>query len=157
MSDPVPYEPRFEFPVLGSDQPDAIRLGRFADRERNAITSRMAFSGETNLLLFGPNGTGKGMGILVPNLLQSSGRSIFVIDPKGELAAITAPYRRQVSDVVIINPFGMFTDRPGYEDLKSTGYNPLAKLNPKSRSFNREAAQLAEALVTVSDRDPHWD
>jgi type IV secretion system protein VirD4 len=145
------------FPVLGSEAPDAIRLGRFADRERNAITSRMGYSGERNIIVFGPNGSGKGMRLLVPNLLQSQGRSIFVVDPKGELAAITAPFRRKIGDVVIINPFGIFADRPGYGDLRSSGYNPLAKLNPLSRTFNREAAQLAEALVTVSDREPHWD
>ncbi len=145
MSDMVGQELRFVFPVLGSQEPDAIRLGRFADSERHAITSRMGYGGERNVIIFGPNGSGKGVRLLVPNLLQSQGRSMFVVDPKGELAAITAPYRREVSDVVIINPFGVFADRRGYEDLKSTGYNPLAKLNPLSPSFNRQAAQLAEA------------
>jgi type IV secretion system protein VirD4 len=147
----------YGFPTLGSSEPDAIRLGRFADSEHRTITGRMGYGGERHVIVFGPNGSGKGTRLLVPNLLQSRGRSIFVIDPKGELAAITAPYRRTLGEVVIINPFGLFVDRPGYADMKSCGYNPLSKLDPGARSFNREAAQLAEALVTVSEKDPHWD
>jgi type IV secretion system protein VirD4 len=147
----------YQFPTLGSDDPDAIRLGRFADSDLRTITGRMGYGGQRNLLVFGPNESGKGMRLLVPNLLQTRGRSIFVIDPKGELAAITAPYRRTLGEVVIINPFGLMTNLPGYADMKSSGYNPLAKLNPELHSFNREAAQLAEALVTIGGNDPHWD
>jgi type IV secretion system protein VirD4 len=57
---------------------------------------------------------------------------------------------------VIINPFGVHLDIPGYGDLKSCGFNPLARLDPKAASFNREAAQLADALITVESKDPHW-
>lgn len=153
----VRREPFVDFPVIGSDAPDALRLGRFADTHRNLITGRIGYGGERNALIFGPNGSGKGTRLLVPNLLQTYDQSIFVLDPKGELAAITAPCRRKVSDVVVINPFGLFVDRPGYADLQSVGFNPLMQLNPRSPSFNREAAQLAEALITVSDKDPHWD
>jgi type IV secretion system protein VirD4 len=109
------------------------------------------------VLLFGPNGKGKGTRILMPNLLQMRGnRSLVVVDPKGELAAVTAPFRRQLGPVIILNPFGVLTHIPGYGDLRSRGFNPLAKLNPDSPSFNREAAQLADALVTVEGKDPHW-
>jgi type IV secretion system protein VirD4 len=147
-----------EYPVIGSEEPDALYLGRFVDGEANAITGRMAYGGELNSVIFGPNGTGKGTCLLVPNLLQSSGRSFFVVDPKGELAAITAPYRRTLGPVVIINPFGVMTEIPGYEDLKSSGYNPLAGLDPRSKSFNSDVALLAEALVSIDGKDnPHWD
>ena len=55
------------------------------------------------------------------NLLTIENRSIVCIDLKGELAAVTAPYRRTVSDVVIINPFNLHAKTPGYEDLRSDG------------------------------------
>src|ERR1700683_2857694 len=91
------------YPVLGGDAPDAIRLGRYIDREQNTIAGRMSYTGERNAIVFGPNGSGKGTRILMPNLLQCRDRSIFVIDPKGELAAVTAPFRRTLGQVVIIN------------------------------------------------------
>jgi type IV secretion system protein VirD4 len=117
----------------------------------------MRYGGERHVLVFGPNGSGKGMRLLVPNLLQCTDRSIFVIDPKGELAALTAPFRRTLGDVIILNPFGVLADRPGYEDLAGEGYNPLAMLDPKARSFNADSALLADALVKVESKDPHWD
>jgi type IV secretory pathway TraG/TraD family ATPase VirD4 len=56
---------------------------------------------------------GKERAFLMPNLLMLTDRSIIVIDPKGELATVTANYRRTVtanyrrtvSDVVTLNPF----------------------------------------------------
>jgi type IV secretion system protein VirD4 len=114
--------------------------------------------GERHVLVFGPNGSGKGTRLLIPNLLQLEGRSIFVIDPKGELAAVTAQHRQTVGDVVIINPFGILADRPGYEHLKSRGFNPLTALDPTAPSFNSDTALLAEALIkTEGAKDPHWD
>jgi len=140
---------------------DPIRLGRLVDLERCRVGDKILYGGERNLLLFGANGTGKGMRVLVPNLLQTtaltSPKSIVVIDPKGELAAITAPFRRSLGPVVIINPFGVLTDIPGYEDLRSDGFNPLASLDPAAPSFNVEASLMVEALMPVGGKDPHWD
>jgi hypothetical protein len=52
-------------------------------------------------------------------------RSFFVIDPKGEIAAITANYRRKVcgeNNVRTINPYGLLTDkrreRPAREESR---------------------------------------
>jgi type IV secretion system protein VirD4 len=93
----------------------------------------------------------------MPNLLQMSDSSVVVVDPKGELAAVTAPFRRTLGRVVIINPFGVLTRHPGYEDLKSAGYNPLAAIDPTLPSFNVQASLLADAMITVGGKDPHWD
>ena len=86
-----------------------------------ALWRRSAYS------CFGPNGKGKSTGIVIPHLLQSSGSSIVVVDPKGELAAVTAEYRRTLGRVVILNPFALLANRRGYEDLKGCGFNPLAR------------------------------
>jgi len=92
--------------------PWAVTLGRYWHGPEK-FGERQRYSGERNLLLFGPNGSGKGTRFLMPNLLQMRDCSMVVIDPKGELAAVTAPYRRTVGEVVIINPFGVLADRPG--------------------------------------------
>jgi len=148
-------KPSHQPSILGSYASDAVTFGRFVDEE--GIGAKLRYGGPRNMLVFGPNGTGKGTKLLMPNLLQMADRSIVVIDPKGELAAVTAPFRRTIGDVVIINPFGVLADRSGYEDLKSDGFNPLAALDPDKPSFNAEAAFLADALVKIESNDPHWD
>ncbi len=100
------------------------------------------------MLLFGPNGTGKGTRFLIPNLLSIKDRSIIVIDPKGELAAVTADYRRTVGDVVMLNPFNVL-------GLGSAGFNPLTALDPKSANFYDTAWESSPAPFPRSpDRRP---
>ena len=124
-----------------------IYLGRYSLQGR--LGAPLPYGGERHLLLFGPNGSGKGTRLLVPNLLSLQNRSIVVIDPKGELAAITADYRRTVSDVVILNPFGIL-------DIPSAGFNPLASLDPDAPTFLDDAVGVGEALIKIEEKDPHW-
>ena len=90
-----------------SDASDGITLGRHYDDATDRAGGKVIYEGERHLLLFGPNGTGKGTRFLIPNLLSIKDRSIIVIDPKGELAAVTADYRRTVGEVVMLNPFNV--------------------------------------------------
>ncbi len=77
------------------------------DRFGNPIS----YDGNAATLIIGPPGSSKSVGVIVPMLLDELGqRSFVVIDPKGEVAAITSRYRRHVSDVVIINPYGLLVD-----------------------------------------------
>jgi len=131
------------------DDNDGIALGRHYDDATQGIGGKIPYQGERHLLLFGPNGTGKGTRFLIPNLLAIKDRSIVVVDPKGELAAVTAEYRRTVSDVVMLNPFDVL-------GLGSAGFNPLASLDPQSPYFYDDAAALGEALIKVESKDPHW-
>jgi type IV secretion system protein VirD4 len=131
------------------DDNDGIALGRHYDDATQGVGSKIPYQGERHLLLFGPNGTGKGTRFLIPNLLTIKDRSIVVIDPKGELAAVTADYRRTIGDVVLLNPFGVL-------GLGSEGFNPLAALDPDSPYFYDDAAALGEALIKVESKDPHW-
>jgi type IV secretion system protein VirD4 len=143
-------------PVIGSRAPDAFTVGRLVHKDQG-IAEKLRYGGDQHLLLFGPNGKGKGTASLMVNLLQMSGSSIVVVDPKGELAAVTAPFRRTLGPVVVLNPFGVLTNIPGFEDLASCGFNPFATLDPGLPSFNAEAALIAEALIDPGEtRDPHW-
>lgn len=128
---------------------EGIILGRHYDDATQRIGDRLVYQGERHLLLFGPNGTGKGTRFLIPNLLSIKDRSIIVIDPKGELAAVTADYRRTVGNVVMLNPFNVL-------GLGSAGFNPLAALDPTSPNFYDDAAALGEALIKIEGKDPHW-
>ena len=129
--------------------PEGITLGRHYDDATGRAGNKVVYEGERHLLLFGPNGTGKGTRFLIPNLLSIKDRSIVVVDPKGELAAVTADYRRTVGDVVMLNPFNVL-------GLGSAGFNPLALLDPTSANFYDDAAALGEALIKIEGKDPHW-
>jgi type IV secretion system protein VirD4 len=132
-----------------SDDRNGIVLGRHYDDATHRVGDKIVYEGERHALLFGPNGTGKGTRFLIPNLLSIKDRSIVVVDPKGELAAVTADYRRTVGDVVMLNPFDVL-------GLGSAGFNPLALLDPKSPNFYDDAAALGEALIRIEGKDPHW-
>jgi type IV secretion system protein VirD4 len=72
-----------------------------------------------------------------------------VIDPKGELAAETRAHRAKEDRLVMcINPFDALK-------LGSTGYNPLADLEP-TRDFIDDCMGLAQALIRIEGNDPHW-
>jgi type IV secretion system protein VirD4 len=118
-----------------------IYLGYFVDQGR--IKEQVGYDGNTHLLTIGPAGSGKGMGLIVPNL-ASLQQSVFVIDPKGEAAAITARARARFSRVMIINPFNVLADERPY--LRSHGFNPLGDLQPGD-NFTDDAANIALALV----------
>ncbi len=132
-----------------TDKNEGIALGRHYDETAQSAGDTIYYNGERHLLLFGPNGTGKGTRFLIPNLLTVTDRSIVVVDPKGELAAVTADYRRTVSDVVMLNPFDVL-------GLGSAGFNPLAALDSGSPYFYDDAAALGEALIKTESKDPHW-
>ena len=121
---------------------------------RNNPHGFIFYPGEKHVVTVGPPGCGKSTSILVPNLLRAVDQSMVVIDPKGELAAITAEERRRNGRVVILNPFNvMARQRP---DLVSNGYNPLRHLDPASRRFPDQVARVAEALIRIEGNDPHW-
>jgi type IV secretion system protein VirD4 len=122
--------------------PESIYLGRFVDKRR--VRGEVGYPGGVHLLSIGQAGSGKGTGLIVPNL-STLRRSILIIDPKGEAAAITARKRARFGPVIIINPFNVFVKERPY--LKSDGFNPLGALNPKHDDFTDDCAGIAEALI----------
>lgn len=143
-----------ESDAIGSSDPGAIDLGRYWNSKAERADGKLRYGGPRHVMVLGPNGSGKGARLLVPNLLQITDKSIVVMDPKGENAAISAPWRRKVSDVLILNPFGVLTDI--YPDLASVGFNPLASLDPASPRFYDNAAGIGEALIKIAGKEPHW-
>jgi len=137
--------------VIGSDAADAIGLGRFRNWTTGNIGPRLRFGGDEGVMVWGRNGSGKDTRLLVPLLLQATGSSMFVIDVKGELAAISAPFRRTLGPTVIINPYGVLVDE--LPDLASDGFNPLAALDPASPSFTADCGYIADAVIMSEKGD----
>ena len=132
-------------------KPDGgLYLGVRAPSARGEKTLPLFYKKDRHVLIAGANGTGKTKRLGVPNLLQSQGRSWLVIDPKGALARLTASARRRFGEVVLLDPFNV-------AGMGSTGFNPLALLDPASSSFNADAGLIAQALITVDGREmSYW-
>ena len=103
---------------------------------------------DKHLLSIAPTRTGKGRGLILPNLLHLPDHSVFVIDPKGENALVSAKYRRDVigNNVLICNPYRIYENEfneLGFIQFQT--FNPLANLNPDSPDFADDVANIAEA------------
>src|ERR1700757_7887 len=121
----LPFFNRRETDVIGSDAPDAFAVGRFREGEPGRIGPRLQIPGAESIIVVGRNRSGKDAGIGNYNGLRLQLQSTVFLDVRGEAAAICAPYRRTLGPTYIINPFGLLTDIPGYEDLKSDGWSAL--------------------------------
>src|ERR1022692_960309 len=117
--------------VLGtaawSDDPGHWRYNRIGE-DGAPIEGRFLLLGESlkvrgnlhvraprqHLLTIAPTRSGKGVSLIVPNLLNYRG-AVLVVDPKGENAWITALFRRKLlgQKTVILDPWGEVNRRYG--------------------------------------------
>jgi type IV secretion system protein VirD4 len=112
-------------------------------------------SGNAPTLVFGPPGSFKSVGLIATQLLDddSGRRSYVVIDPKGELCAITSRFRRSLRGhtVRIINPYNLLVDvRP---DMRSDGWNPLGDLDPRAPGFIDDCQAKGGALIKTDSNE----
>jgi type IV secretion system protein VirD4 len=102
-----------------------------------------------HVLLVGSTGSGKGVSIIVPNLLSYRAGSLVAFDPKGDLFNTTAERRRQWGEQIFrLAPFNGGTAK----------FNPLDTIAADSLLIDRAAA-MAESLVvrTGNESDAHWN
>ncbi|MDO9604362.1 type IV secretory system conjugative DNA transfer family protein [Hydrogenophaga sp.] len=98
--------------VDSANQPDtpSILIGRFKGRY-------LALPGQLSVMLSAPTRSGKGVGVVIPNLLNWPD-SVVVLDIKGENHAITAGYRAAHGQTV-------YAFSPFDEQARSHRWNPL--------------------------------
>jgi type IV secretion system protein VirD4 len=134
------------------------------DRHGNPLTYKKQgrSSGEGHLFLSAPPRSGKARDILIPALLQYDQGSCIVIDPKGQLAAVTAAHRARPRTegglgqrVIVLNPFGIL---PAELGSMSANFNPMATLDSASDTFGADCDNIADSIVTHEggDRENHW-
>ena len=124
----------------------------------------LTYGGDGHCLTFGPTGSGKGVSVVVPNLLAYPG-SVVCIDPKGAIAPITAGRRAAMRQkVVLLDPFGEVQSAldnrpdlagawPALVDLKR---QPVRSFEPQhSPDAVDDARLIAAGLVkTESEKKP---
>jgi type IV secretion system protein VirD4 len=124
---------------------EGIYLGR--DPNTDMV---LHYSGDRHIMTLGPNGSGKSLRLLYENLLRLEGCSVVVVDPKGDLARLTHDRRKQAGNrVIVLDPFGA-------SGFVSDGCNPLRGLDPDAADFPDDALSLAEAIIRLEGREPHW-
>lgn len=102
------------------------------------LDKRFRFTG--HVVTVAPTGSGKGIGAVIPNLLDYQG-SALVLDVKGENAAVTARARRQLGQAVyVVDPFGV-------NKGESHAFNLLDRLDLASAECISESSVLADCLV----------
>ncbi|WP_245453623.1 type IV secretory system conjugative DNA transfer family protein [Aminobacter sp. MSH1] len=121
---------------------DGIIIGRWRNRF-------LTFGGMQFVLLAAPTRSGKGVGIVIPNLL-AWGQSVVVLDVKQENFLVTSGYRaRHGQECYLFNPF----------DLKGTThrYNPLGYVSDNPRHQVTELLAIATALYPAAGKDSFFD
>jgi type IV secretion system protein VirD4 len=103
------FASRSEIRASGLMGEKGIVVGKYEDKY-------LVLEGEQFAIVAAPTRGGKGVGIVIPNLLTFQD-SLVVLDPKLENYEITSGFRAQYQEVFLFNPFA--------EDLKTSRYNPL--------------------------------
>lgn len=107
-----------------------VPIGRF---------NRKILRTKTHLVTCAPTRSGKGVGAILPTLLEYPG-SVVCLDLKGENYAITANFRKKFSQLVCLNPFGLL-------GIPSNSYNWLDAINITERDCIEKAEKMASLLV----------
>ena len=127
-------------------KPGDIVLGKFNGE-------RLGFMDDKPMVTVASARSGKSSTVIIPTLLTYPG-SALVLDPKGELAAETAEFRRDVlrQDVHVLDPFRC-------SGLKSASFNALAELDPGSPHLVDDVDKITQALILREGKDAeadHW-
>lgn len=134
-----------------SDATSPILLGQLHDKsgQRHLI----GFDDDRHMTLIAGSRAGKGIGIIIPNLLTYKG-SVICIDPKGENASITGAFRAEGlgQKVYVLDPF-----RAAKVPLKlRLSLNPLEYLDLDDPELAEDVSAIADAIVVSDGKDMHW-
>ncbi len=142
----------FKAPIHRSDVAVKVFLAALK-RNRRSDCGLIRLRHFVNLVTIAATGRGKGVGVLIPNLL-SYRPSCVVTDPKSELYQLTGEHRRKnfKHRVVRLDPFGLAG--PGSDTL-----NPLDLIEPNSPHLIEQSRDLANMLVvrTGHEHEPHFN
>ncbi len=146
--------------ILGIEKAPSEPIGFSSSHSISSIRpsgSPILYEDDAPLCTIAPTRSGKGRGVVVPNLLRYSGPAI-VADIKGELTKITARRRKEMGqDIYVIDP-------TNYLDLSALGLeraqlNPLDSLFLPDADLETDASGMAEMLSRGNrgTKEPFWD
>lgn len=107
-------------------------------------------NGQQFAMVAAPTRSGKGVGIVIPNLLSYQG-SVVVLDIKGENFELTSGFRQRYGqEVYLFNPFA--------EDRRTHRWNPLAYVSDDAAFRVSDLQAIAAMLYPAVQlhKDPFW-
>jgi len=109
----------------------------------------LMFAGQQFVLLAAPTRSGKGVGVVIPNLLQFPD-SVVVLDIKQENFDVTAGFRARCGHAVyLFNPFA--------EDLRTHRYNPLDEVSEDLRFRAGDILSIGYVLYPDRGAESFWN
>ena len=133
---------------------ELARRGFLAQRDDGIVVGRMngrllRLSGQQFAILAAPTRSGKGVGVVVPNLLEYR-ESMVVLDIKQENHALTSGWRRAIGhEVYLFNPLA--------GDRRSHRWNPLSYVSPDPAMSVSDLQAIAAMLYPDGEeRDRFW-
>ncbi|HPH05817.1 MAG TPA: type IV secretory system conjugative DNA transfer family protein [Methylotenera sp.] len=117
----------------------------------------LRFPGQQFVMLAAPTRSGKGVGVVIPNLLSYE-ESVCVLDIKQENFDITAGYRQQIlkQAVYLFNPFAEDIDVNGQPAPRSHRYNFLSAIS-KGAFRVGDVITMSNAIWTSGGKDAFWN
>jgi type IV secretion system protein VirD4 len=134
-----------------------IFLGRPMLPVAGSMLRPIGIEPNTHFMSFAGTGAGKSSGALMPNLLKFEG-SLLCIDPKGELARVTAlpRFERMGQEVHVVDPAGIVGE--GWESACYNVFDELAAIAADDPdAVVSYADKIADALVRPISEDSYWD
>jgi type IV secretion system protein VirD4 len=128
---------------LFKNTPDSIIVGHMGGKY-------LYYGGQRFALLAAPTRSGKGVGIVIPNLLTYSG-SCVVLDIKQENFDLTSGFRQQHGhEVFLFNPFAV--------DGRTHRWNPLSYISNDPKFRVSDLSSIAAMLFpsSVDGKDSFW-
>ncbi|MEW8693316.1 MAG: type IV secretory system conjugative DNA transfer family protein [Candidatus Thiodiazotropha endolucinida] len=134
-----------------------IFLGYGLPEHTKACSYPITSNTQRHLLTVAPTRSGKLLTTSAPRCMEHSG-SLVVLDAKdGELALITARFRRDVlgHKVIIVDPWDQVCSYLGFTPAR---FNVLDGLDPDGDDFVEDAMLIADSLVTDRGvKEPFWN
>jgi type IV secretion system protein VirD4 len=114
---------------------------------KTALGRLIRFNRDGIVQVYASTGSGKGLGIVIPTLLDYPG-SIVVTDVKGENYGISARYRAKIGRVVMLNPSDL---------AHSARFNPMDMIRVGTDQEGDDARALASLMILRDPKDQqHW-
>ncbi|KZC86335.1 VirD4 protein [Neisseria flavescens] len=138
-----------------SGMSDLVKAGFFKQSDTSLVVGKyngklLHYSGQQFALLAAPTRSGKGVGIVIPNLLSYKS-SVVVLDIKQENFNLTSGYRKKVlgQEVYLFNPFA--------EDGRTHRWNPFTYVSSDPDQRVSDLMSIAAMLYPDGDsRDKFW-
>ena len=133
--------------------PSRFLLGCHQDGENSFVP--VGLKTERHALTIAGAGAGKGVAVIIPNLLKWQNNAL-TIDPKGEAAEATAEARERMGQSVhVVDPFGV----ANVADRFRASYNPLARLDVNDLTVREDIEVIADGIVMRGhdNNSSHWD